>query len=61
MCIRDRDITIRLEEPNMPGGHTALAVLDERIAGYYAIVLPGSNRILRYDSEKDWYEFHDGE
>lgn len=55
------DITIRLEEPNMPGGHTALAVLDERIAGYYAIVLPGSNRILRYDSEKDWYEFHDGE
>ena len=38
-----------------------LVVLDEKTDGFYAIVLPGSNRILRYDKEKDWYEFHDGE
>ncbi len=26
-----------------------------------AIVLPGTNHILRYDKEKDRYEFHEGE
>ena len=50
---------IRKYEP--PDNHEALVVLDEKTDGFYAIVLPGSNRILRYDKEKDWYEFHDGE
>ena len=51
------DITVRLDEPDLPDGHAPIAVLDEKTDGYYAIVLPGSNRILRYDKERDWYEF----
>ena len=42
------------------GIHVRFTVLNEKTDGYYAIVLP-SNRILRYDSDTDWYEFHDGE
>ena len=55
------DIHLRLINPYSPTGHETLTVLDEKTDGYYAIVLPESNRILRYDKEKDWYEFHDGE
>ena len=55
------DITLRLINPYSLTGHETLTVLDEKTDGYYAIVLPESNRILRYDKEKDWYKFHDGE
>lgn len=55
------DLTVRLEEPSMPNGHAPLAVLKEKTAGFYAIVLPGSNRILRYDKKTERYEFHDNE
>ena len=54
-------ITIPTINYEPPDNHEAVVVLDEKTDGYYAIVLPGSNRILRYDIEKDWYEFHDGE
>ena len=47
------DLAIRLlEDPfAMPRRHAPLAVLKEKTAEFYAIVLPGSNRILRYDKE----------
>ena len=51
-------LTINYEPPD---NHEALVVLDETTDGFYAIVLPRSNRILRYNQEKDRYEFHDGE
>ncbi|MBD5548619.1 MAG: DUF4163 domain-containing protein [Lachnospiraceae bacterium] len=55
------DITVRLHEPNIPNEHDAIAVLDEMTGGYYAIVLPGTNRILRYDENTGGYEFQEGE
>lgn len=42
------------------GIHERFTVLNEKTDGYYAIVLT-SNHILRYDSDKGWYEFHEGE
>lgn len=42
------------------GIHERFTVLNEKTDGYYAIVLT-SNRILRYDSDTDGYEFHEGE
>lgn len=51
-------ITARLHED---GIHARFTILNEKTDGYYAIVLPGSNRILRYDSDTGWYEFHEGE
>ncbi|MDE6844383.1 MAG: hypothetical protein K2J99_01265 [Lachnospiraceae bacterium] len=53
------DIHLRLINPYSPTGHEEFTVLDEKTDGYYALVLPESNRILRYDKEKDWYEFQD--
>ncbi|MCM1232906.1 MAG: hypothetical protein NC489_22500 [Ruminococcus flavefaciens] len=54
-------LTVRLHEENMPYEHAAVAVLDEKTDGYYAIVLPGSNRILRYDKEMEKYVFSENE
>ena len=54
-------ITIPTINYEPPDNHETLVVLDEKTDDFYAIVLPGSNRILRYDKNKDWYEFHDGE
>lgn len=51
------NITLRLYEPSQPNDHVAVAVLNEMDEGYYAIVLPGSNRILRFNKEKDEYVF----
>ncbi len=39
--------------------HKQIMVLDEQISGYYTIVLPESNLILRYDDQYDRYEFCD--
>lgn len=50
------DIHLRLMNPYLPTGHEAFAVLDEKTDGYYALVLPESNHILRYDKQKDGYE-----
>ena len=51
-------------ELNLPLGnqveeieHKQIMVLDEQINGYYTIVLPESNLILRYDDRYDRYEF----
>lgn len=41
--------------------HERFTVLNEKTDGYYAIVLPGSNRILRYDKQEGRYIFHEGE
>ena len=38
-------------------GHKQVMILDEQTNGYYAIVLPGSNLILRYDDRYSEYEF----
>ena len=40
-------------------GHKQVMVLDEQIDGYYTIVLPGSNLILRYNDLYNKYEFCD--
>lgn len=40
-------------------GHKQVMVLDEKTDGYYAIVLPGSNLILRYNDRYRKYEFCD--
>lgn len=40
-------------------GHKQIMVLDEQTNGYYAIVLPGSNLILRYNDRYYGYEFCD--
>lgn len=57
------NLVIRLlEDPFiMPRSHAPMAVLKEKTAGFYAIVLPGSNRILRYEKKMERYEFHDNE
>lgn len=39
--------------------HGMFTVLDEKTNGYYAIVLPESNYILRYDAKKGEYDFRD--
>lgn len=56
-------LTVRLLEDQyiMPRSHAPMAILKEKTAGFYAIVLPGSNRILRYDKKTERYEFHDNE
>ena len=54
------DIVMRIHGDDSDG-HEALTVLDEKTDGFYAIVTPFYNHILRYDKDKDWYEFHDGE
>ena len=41
--------------------HERFTVLNEKTDGYYAIVLPGTNRILRYDKKEGRYIFHEGE
>lgn len=41
--------------------HERFTVLNEKTDGFYAIVLPGSNRILRYDKDEGKYVFHEGE
>lgn len=41
--------------------HERFTVLNEKTDGYYAIVLPGTNRILRYDKREGRYIFHAGE
>ena len=51
------DITTRLH--NSLSDHGMLTVLDEKTGGYYAIVLPESNYILRYDEETGQYGFGD--
>ena len=55
------DFTARTIDDNPQNRHDRMTVLDEKTDGFYAIVVPGSNRILRYDKNKDWYKFHDGE
>lgn len=40
-------------------GHKQVMILDEQVNGYYTIVLPGSNLILRYNDRYDKYEFCD--
>ena len=65
ICVQQEDgtlktvfhVTVRLHEPAFPNGHDAVAVLDERSGGFYSIVLPGSNRILHYDTQTEQYEF----
>lgn len=54
-------ITIRIHNSDDADGHAPFAVLNETANGYYAIVLPWSSRILRYDKEKDWYVFSEKE
>lgn len=53
-------------ELNLPLGslldeneHKQIMILDEQIDGYYTIVLPVSNLILRYDDQNNEYKFCD--
>ena len=49
------DITIRLHDG--PADHARFTILNEKSNGYYAIALPESNYILRYDAEQGKYDF----
>lgn len=58
------EMAYRVLELNLPlgnrvgeNGHKQVMILDEQTNGYYAIVLPGSNLILRYDDRYSEYEF----
>lgn len=44
-------ITMRLHEYAWPNEHSPMAILDEKDDGYYAFVLVGNNRIIRYNEE----------
>ena len=54
-------VTMRLHDENLLNAHAPVVVLDEKTDGFYAIVLPGSNRIMRYDKETGYYEFQEKE
>lgn len=54
-------VNLHFHNENMPSGHERFTVLNEKTGGFYAIVLPGSNRILRYDLETGGYEFQETE
>ena len=54
-------VTMRLHDEYLLNAHAPVAVLDEKTDGFYAIVLPGSNRIIRYDKETGGYEFQEKE
>ncbi len=41
---------------NNPSSHEKLMILDEKTNGYYAIVPPYKNFILRYDETRGWYD-----
>lgn len=51
------DITMRLHEPGLPDEHAPMAVLNEITDGYYAIVLPWNNLIMRYEKDEETYCF----
>ena len=60
------DVPYECLELNLPqynqveeNGHKQVMILDEQVNGYYTIVLPGSNLILRYNDRYDKYEFCD--
>lgn len=60
------DVPYECLELNLPlynqveeNGHKQVMVLDEQVNGYYTIVLPGSNLILRYNDRYNKYEFCD--
>lgn len=54
-------INLRFHNESNPSGHERFTVLNEKTDGYYTIVLPGSNRILRYDKEEGGYVFQETE
>ena len=54
-------VTMRLHDGILMNAHAPVAVLDEKTDGFFAIVLPGSNRILRYDKEAGRYQFQERE
>ncbi|MCH5263689.1 MAG: hypothetical protein J1F42_12305 [Lachnospiraceae bacterium] len=54
------DIVLRIHGDDSDG-HEDLTVLDEKTDGYYAIVTPFYNRILRYDKEQGRHDFQDGD
>ena len=53
-------INLRFHHYESPD-HERFTVLNEKSDGFYAIVLPGSNRILRYDKDERKYVFHERE
>lgn len=52
-------ITMRLNDDVSPYDHSPMAILDEKDGGYYAFVLVGNNRIIRYNEAEGRYEFED--
>ena len=54
-------VTMRLHDENLLNAHAPVVVLDEKTDRFYAIVQPGSNRIIRYDKEAVRYQFQERE
>ena len=52
-------ITMRLYDYVSRYDHSPMAILDEKDDGYYAFVLVGNNRIIRYNKEEKKYQFED--
>ncbi|MDE7339648.1 MAG: hypothetical protein K2N80_03680 [Lachnospiraceae bacterium] len=52
-------ITMRLYDYVSQYGHSPITILDEKDDGYYAFVLVGNKRIIRYNKEEKKYQFED--
>ncbi|MBD5530632.1 MAG: hypothetical protein HDQ98_00305 [Lachnospiraceae bacterium] len=53
-------LTIPLHLPEisgLPGGHAPIAVLNEKVNGYYVLVLPENCDIVKYDADRECYDF----
>lgn len=65
ICVQQEDGTLKtvfsaivqFHEPEFPNGHDAVAVMNQSSGGFYSVVLPGSNEILRYDPQSERYKF----
>lgn len=59
MAYKCLEVNLPLYDQGEECGHKQVMILNEQIDGYYTIVLPGSNLILRYSDQRRQYEFCD--
>ncbi len=53
-------VTMRMHLPDvsgLPGGHAPIAVLNEKVDGYYVLVTSPNSNIMRYDADSGEYHF----
>ncbi|MCM1232913.1 MAG: hypothetical protein NC489_22535 [Ruminococcus flavefaciens] len=59
MAYKRLELNLPLYDRTDESGHKQVMILKEQIDGYYTIVLPESNLILRYNDQNGQYEFCD--